>query len=694
MCIGVALALASPALGQSRITQMPGYDRYVELSPQIPDAVVYGTLTPTWRADSNSFDYTAAGHRWRYSLTRKRFTDLGPTDPAPRVETPSSPGAPAETLMLARGRGADANVISPDGAMRAFSRNRNLYIAPTGGEDETAITTDGGVESRILNGVGSYVYLEEFNVRSPVWWSPDGRKLAWMRYDEGPVPDYYLQLDQTKPRSSILTEAYPHPGEPNPVADLYVYDLAAKSTVRMDVRDGQAFGDDVVGHYVWNASWTKDGAELLVRRTDRRQKTIDLAACSPTTGACRTVVRESRPQSWAYIAHPVFLKDGKRFIWASDRDDFRNLYLYDLGGRQIVQLTHHAFDVGEVVRVDEKTGWVWYMARSGDNYMKMQLHRVRLDGSGDERLTDPALHHKVFLSPDGQHFLDTAQTHDMAPITTLMDASGRKVADISRSDLTKFDALGLKRAELFTFLSADGVTPLHGLIQFPSNFDPAKRYPVLLSVYGGPNSSGVNESFAAPNPLCEFGFLIVKLDARSAEGKGRKPLDAMYKAITIAEVDDFAAGLKALRARPYVDASRVGAYGTSYGGTVSAALLMRYPDVVQAANSNSPVTDYRLYDTAYSERFLGLPQTDGDAYDRAALLTYVDGLRGDLLLYYGTSDDNVHPKNTMQLIRALQRAGKSFDVQVGPDRGHTGVDPIRMMEFFIERLVMDRPPEG
>jgi dipeptidyl-peptidase-4 len=167
-------------------------------------------------------------------------------------------------------------------------------------------------------------------------------------------------------------------------------------------------------------------------------------------------------------------------------------------------------------------------------------------------------------------------------------------------------------------------------------------------------------------------------------------VDQAYQQLGIVEIDDFAAGITAVTERPYVDASRVGVYGTSYGGTVSALLLMRYPDLVHAAVANSPVVDYRLYDTAYSERFLGLPDQSPAAYDRAAVLTYVDGLRGDLMLYYGTSDDNVHPKNSLQLIKALQAAGKSFEVQVGPDRGHTSVDQTRMMEFFIERLIVDR----
>jgi dipeptidyl-peptidase-4 len=289
--------------------------------------------------------------------------------------------------------------------------------------------------------------------------------------------------------------------------------------------------------------------------------------------------------------------------------------------------------------------------------------------------------------------VDVAQTHATPPVSRLMDANGKQLAELAKSDLAEFDKLGLKKTELFTFTSADGKTELHGLLQFPSNFDPSKKYPMLVSVYGGPNSNGAAETFQNASSLAEYGFLILRMDARTASGKGRKVLDTVYQQLGVAEMDDFAAGIRSLWSRPYLDRNRVGIYGTSYGGTVAATVLLRHPDVVQAAVSNSPVTDYRLYDTAYSERYLGIPQTDKEAYDRAAVLTYASQLRGDrdLLLYYGTSDDNVHPKNSLQFIRALQSANKSFDVQVGPDRGHTAVDTTRMMEFFIEKLVLNTP---
>ena len=682
LALGAAL-LAAPVAAQSRLQTMPGYDQWAKMAPLIPGAVTSGAINAEWASDSKSFDYSFDATRWRFDLATQRVSEA--TAP-PANAKPAAPAGP----VFARGRGRDADVLSPDGTMRAISRDHNIWIVPAAGGAEKQITADGGAATRIRHGVGSYVYLEEFNVSQPVWWSPDGSKLAWMRYDEAKVEDYFLQLDQTRTLSTVLTEAYPHPGTNNPVADLMVHDMRTGLTKAMDVREGATFANEVVGHYIWAAQWTKDGNDVLVQRADRLQKHFDLAACSAASGKCRSVVRESRPGSWADGEAPRFLSDGKRFIWTSERNDFRNLYLYDLSGRQLARLTRNAFDMVDIVRVDEQSGWLWYTARSGDNHMLVQLHRVRLDGSGDRRLTDPKLTHRVDVSPDSQFFVDVEQAHDTPPVSRLRDFNGKLVAEIATSDLRDFDAEGLKRAEFFTYTAADGKTQLYGQLQFPSNFDPAKKYPALVSVYGGPSSNGLNENFVNANPLAEYGFLIVKLDARTNLGRGRKVLDTTYKQLGIAEIDDMAAGIRSLWSRPYFDRERVGMYGTSYGGTVSAAMVLRHADAVQAASASSPVTDYRLYDTVYSERHLGLPQTDADAYDRAALLPLAGQLRGDLMLYYGTSDDNVHPKNTLQLIQALQAAGKSFEVQVGPDKGHTGLDQRRMMEFFIERLILDR----
>jgi len=675
--------VSMPCSGQDRIKSLPGYEQYEQMRTELRGAFVSGSLNVRWSDDSSSFEYSFDGKRYQYDVAQLQAKEIEGDAP---VSSGRRRGGPA------RGRQFDT-ADSPDSTLKAFYRDQNLWLSKVDGTDERKLTTDGSENARIKNGTASWVYGEELGQRTAMWWSPSGESLAFYRFDESGVPDYYLQLDQTKLQSTVDTEAYPKAGVPNPVVDLFVYDLASGNIVRMEIRNGRPFADDVVGHYAYNISWTPDGSELLVNRTNRHQNILEIAACSPQTGTCRTVVRDEWLDSWVRNRPTMrFLADGQRFIWESERTGWRNYYLYNLDGTLLLTLTNHSFEVSGIVSVDEKANLLWYMARSGDNPMKTQLHRVKLDGQGDERMTDPALNHTVRPSPDGKYFVDVAQTHDQPPVTSLLDDSGNMIAELATSDLTRFHELGLEPVELFTFKAADGVTDLYGMLSKPSDFDPSKTYPLLISVYAGPGSNGARETFRPGSALTEYGFLVASFDSRSASGRGKRSLDAIYQKLGIVEVDDQAAGVKALRARAYVDGSRVGIYGTSYGGYVSAMALVRYPDVFQAASASSPVTDWRHYDTIYTERYMRTPQENTSGYDEGAVMTYVEDLKGRLMLYYGTSDNNVHPSNMMELIKALQAAGKSFDVQVGPDRGHSGINQYRMMEFFIDNLVL-RPAD-
>jgi dipeptidyl-peptidase-4 len=488
--------------------------------------------------------------------------------------------------------------------------------------------------------------------------------------------------------------------------------VATRTTTKVDVREGKPFDNSVVGHYVYHVQWSPDGRELLFNRTNRRQNVLELTAANPDTGTTRVVVREEWPTGWVENSPLMhFLEDGRRFVWASERTGWNNLYLYDLSGKLLTPLTRHTtFEVDGLIRVDEQANAVFYTARDGDNHLKLQLHRVALDGTRDLRLTDPAFHHTVGnctgarrsgpmpggpsscgISPDGRYFVDVYQTHDVPAATRIVDAaSGRIVAELAASDLTKYNQLGLRRAELFTFRAADGKTTLRGLIQFPSNFDPSRRYPALVSVYGGPASASntARETFVLPSPLTEYGFLVINLDSRAAPGMGKRTLDAIYMKLGQVEIDDMAEGVKALWPRPYFDRTRVGVYGTSYGGYASLMSLLRHPEVFAAASASSPVTAWNHYDTIYTERYMWLPEENKANYEAGSAITYAKSLKGRLMLYYGTADNNVHPSNMMQLVAALQQAGKSFDLQVGPDRGHSGLNADRMMEFFLEEFVL------
>jgi dipeptidyl-peptidase-4 len=688
------IGTVSPAFAQDRLKTMPGYERYARMQPQIATALGAaggfggrGGSSATWAADGKSVEFVQAGKRLRYDLATKQ---IGDAPPAAMQQGGGrgrgGAGAPE------RGRQFEF-AVAPAGNHRAFYRDRNLWIGDSTGANGVQITTDGSAEKRIKYGTASWVYGEELGQVTAMWWSPDGNKLAYYRFDEGKVSDFYLATSLTRVQDSLDVEAYPKSGAPNPVVDLFVYDVNTKATTRVDVRDGKAFENDVLGYYVYRVNWSPDGRELLFNRTNRRQNVMELTACDPASGKCRTVIRESWPTGWVDNSPTmVYLKDRNRFIWESERNGFANFYLYDLQGKMI-PLTQHQFEVGQIVKVDEENNALYYMARSGDNYMKLQLHRVGLDGKNDKRLTDPAFLHTVSLSPDGKHFVDVAETHDQAPVTRLVDMNGKVVRELAKTDLTKFNELGLKKIEMFTFTAADGKTKLHGMIHFPSNFDPSKKYPVLMPVYGGPASasSTSSERFQTPSALTEYGFIVINLDSRATPGMGKRQLDALYLKLGQTEMDDMAEGVKALWSRPYIDKNRVGIFGTSYGGYTAAMQLLRHPDVFQAASSSSPVTDWRNYDTIYTERYMWIPQENKEGYDLGSAMTYADKLRGRLMLFYGTMDNNVHPSNMMQLIQSLQRAGKSFDVQVGPDQGHAGINQQRMMEFFIENLVVVPP---
>lgn len=646
---------------------------------QIAGSVVRGDLSVDWLDDGKAFQFQKGGKNYRFDISTGKAVE------APRVTIQPEPGGPRNPgprAMPQRGR-QFLEYASPDGKLKAVYRNNNVWLIHSDG-NERAITTDGDATKRIKYGNASWVYGEELGVREAMWWSPDGKYLAYYRFDESPVKDFYLTMDLTKINSSLDVEAYPKAGADNPIVDLFVYDLDKGNPVRVDVRDGKPFENHVVGYYVYSIRWSPNGKELLFNRTNRRQNIMEFCAADPTTGKVRVIVREEQPQSWTTNSPRINWLDDSRFIWVSERNGFENFYLYDISGKLLATITDHPFEVGNIVRIDRENNRLFYMARSGDNPYKLQLHVVGLDGKDDRRLTDPAFHHTVNLAPDGNSFIDTAETHSIPPVTRVVDIDGNVLATLNESDLSNFERLRLQKAELFTFMAADRKTVCYGMLMKPSNFDATRKYPLVVSVYAGPESGSINERFRTPDPLTEMGYLVAFFDGRGTRGRGKAFKDEIYMKLGITEIDDQAAGVRELLRRPYVDAKRVGIYGTSYGGYASAMAILRYPDIFTTAVASSSVTDWRHYDTIYTERYNWIPQENEEGYRLGSCMTYVNNLKGDLLLFFGTADNNVHPNNTMQLAQALQRAGKTFWIQIGPDQGHVGYGMDRTIEFFWE----------
>ncbi len=685
------IILSSIGLSQDRLPTMPRYDRYVRLRNQITGSYKPGTLQSVrWSEDGKQLGYSFDGKNYVYDFAAKKRAEgeLPGNTTAPATRVRNRGGAPA------RGRQFDT-VLSEDGMLKAFLRDRNVYIAAPDGKNEVAVTNDGNAKDRTKYGIASWVYGEELGVREALWFSKDGKKLAFYRFDESKVIDYFLAMDQGKVQSTMDIEAYPKAGTPNPVVTLFVYDLDSKKTTTVDTSFDSGVPD--IGHYVYDVRWSPDGTELFFNRTNRKQNMLEFCAANPATGKCRVIIKEAWPASWVEN-HPAiqYLEEDrpgpKRFLWTSERNGFKNTYLYDLSGKLHNSVTQNQFDVGSIIKVDVKRKLLWYTARSGENPYLLQLHRVGLDGKGDVRLTDPKFHHAVNLSTDGNWFTDTITRTNEPAVTRLCDAKGKVIEELAKSDLTKFNELGLNRSERFTFTAADGMTQCWGTLNFPSDFDPSKKYPLIVSVYAGPESGGGLENFDLPDAITEFGFLVANIDGRGQNGRGKAFRDAVYGRLGIVEIDDQAAGVKDLATRAYVDGDNVGIQGTSYGGYSSLMCLVRHPDVFRAACASSSVTDWLNYDTIYTERYMGLPWEGENkaGYEAGSAMPFAKDMKGKLLLFFGTADNNVHPSNTYQFTKALDRAGKSYEMAVGTDVGHAGVNLSRMLEFFVDHLIINR----
>ena len=573
------------------------------------------------------------------------------------------------------------DVLSPDLKYRAFTRNYNLFIKDMDG-NETALTTDGTEDLR--NGFPDWVYPEELNQYQAFWWSPDSKKIAFMQFDESPVARYPIVHD-TAPMPRYELQGYPVPGANNPIVRLFIADVASKKLIRLET------GDDL-DVYLYRGQWTNDAKEFTYHRLNRFQNKVEVFAADPATGKTRLLLTDTDPCYIDEQTDLIFLQDNLRFLWTSERSGWREIYLYDMTGKLVKQLTSAKLPVRSIQGVDETRGWV-YFGGSEANGTESHAYKVKLDGTEFARLTQEPGSHNVGFSPGFDYYTDAFSSFDQPMKTTLYQADGKEVKVLATSVPTKeFVDLKLIKPEHFLFKSAAGKYDLDGLLYFPAHFDPNDKYPLILSVYGGPGSKGVSNRYNMNDgnqALAQLGFLVATCDYRGVSGRGKAFQNLHYLKLGQVELEDHVAFVKALGRRPYVDARRVGVWGGSYGGYFTCIALLKEPDVFQVGVAASSVTDWKNYDSIYTERYMRRPQDNPDGYEKGSCLTYAKNLKGKLFLQHGTVDDNVHPGNTIQLVQALLKENKRFSLMMYPENQHGITYPHAgeaRVEYFIEHL--------
>jgi dipeptidyl-peptidase-4 len=588
---------------------------------------------------------------------------------------------PERAVTGVRGR-AYGDVLSPDLKYRAFARDYNLFVKDMDG-NETALTVNGTEDLR--NGYPDWVYPEELGQYEAFWWSPDSKKIAFMQFDESPVAKYPIVHD-VAPMPRYELQGYPVPGANNPIVRLFIADVATKKLVRLET------GDDL-DVYLYRGKWTPDGREFTYHRLNRFQNKVELFAADPATGQTRLFLTDTDPCYIDESTDLVFLADNKRFLWTSERSGWREIYLYDLAtGKLLKQLTSAKLPVRSIQAVDEARGLVYFGGFEA-NGIESHFYRVKLDGTGFTKMTKEPGSHGVSLSPTFDFYTDSFSSFDQPTKSTLFQADGKVVRVLSESTPTKeFVDLKLIKPEHFLFKSADGQYDLDGVVYFPAHFDPNEKYPVILSIYGGPGSKGVSNRYNMADgnqALAQLGFLVAVCDYRGVSGRGKAFQNLHYMKLGQVELEDHVAFVKALGQRPYVDTTRVGITGHSYGGYFTCLALLKEPDVFQVGVAGAPVTDWRNYDSIYTERYMRRPQDNAEGYDKGSCLTYAKNLKGKLFIHHGTVDDNVHPTNTLQLVQALLKENKTFDLMMYPEQQH-GIGfaryPASRVEYFIEHL--------
>lgn len=557
--------------------------------------------------------------------------------------------------------------ISPKGRFVSFVRDQNLYVIDLTTNKEQQLTFDG--KGDVKNAMAEFVAQEEMHRMTGYWWSPDDSKIAYTQFDESKVPlavRNEIYADEIK----LFNQRYPYAGAANVQIRLGVVGLAQAKTQWIDT--GAA--TDV---YLPRVQWSKNPNLLTYQWQQRDQQKLELRAVDLQSNQQRVLITETS-KTWVNLHDSLkFLDDKKHFIWASERDGFNHLYLYSLDGGKPVQLTKGDWIVNELEAVDEQTGLLYFTGRK-DTPLESHLYTVPVKGGAISRLTSAGASHAVVVADNGSGFLDSWSAVTSLPKVALRDQRGELVTLLEGNELTAEHPLTPYAADLveprFGTLKAEDGQVLHYRIFEPKQRKAGHKYPVVVGVYGGPGAQRVTNSWSPKDLYFQYlvqqGYIVFQLDNRGSENRGKKFEDAIYKKLAVAEINDQKVGVDYLRTLPYVDAKHIGIYGHSYGGYMTIMAMFKAGDYFAAGVSGAPVTDWALYDTHYTERYLGHPAHNAVGYTDSAVFPYIDGLKGKLLIYHGMADDNVLFTHSTKLFSLLQSKGKPFEMMTYPGSKH------------------------
>jgi dipeptidyl-peptidase-4 len=593
-------------------------------------------------------------------------------------------------------RTAEAEIIprlSPDGRRVAFVRGNDLFIYDLAAKSETRLTADGS--ATILNGNLSWVYWEEIfdHGVAGFWWSDDSSAIAFLRTDESQVD--VVTFQKFAPAvPEVITQRYPKAGDVNPSVRLGIVEVGSGKTAWMDQA---AAGYE----YILGVKWLPDNRAVAVQTTNRLQTRLDLWLVARGSGAAKLLLTDT-DDAWVNQKELQFLDGGKKFLISSERDGHTHLYLYGIDGKLLNAVTRGPWSVRGPIGfygaplgsawVDEAGGWVYFTALE-KSPVERHLYRIRLDGTGMERITKEAGTHRITMSPDRRSYVDVHSSHDTLPSLSVHEASGKQRAVVAPSRADIVSPFQFQAVSLFTVPAADGFA-LPARIVKPRGFDFSKKYPAIVYIYGGPGAPTVNDSwdysFAGnayfDQVLVDRGYVVFSVDPRSAMGQSKTLENTVVrKMMTDGELNDIVSGVKWLKAQPWVDASRVGVWGWSGGGT-DTLLVMTRSQEFKAGIAVAPVTDWHFYDTKFTETYMKTPADNPEGYALFSLIPRAKDLHGRLMLVFGSYDDNVHPQNSWSFVDELIKANKPFDLMVYPMRKHTIEDRPARIHLFEKML--------